>query len=112
MSQAAELLGVSDDTVRRWADSGRLMTTRGEGGRRVVDGEELVRFARSLTPERQAGVIVSESAPNLFVGIVTKVVTDKVMAHVELQCGPHRIVSLMSREAADELGLSCSKRAA
>ncbi len=106
MSQAAELLGVSDDTVRRWADSGRLMTTRSEGGRRVVDGEELARFARSLSRERQAGVIVSESARNRFVGIVTKVVTDKVMAHVELQCGPHRIVSLMSREAADELGLA------
>ncbi len=106
MSQAAELLGVSDDTVRRWADSGRLVTTRTEGGRRVVDGEELARFARSLTPERQAGVIVSESARNRFVGIVTKVVTDTVMAHVELQSGPHRIVSLMSREAADELGLA------
>ncbi len=106
MSQAAELLGVSDDTVRRWADSGRLLTNRTEGGRRVVDGQELARFARSLAPERESGVIVSESARNRFVGIVTKVVKDKVMAHVELQSGPHRVVSLMSREAADELGLA------
>jgi molybdopterin-binding protein len=106
MAQAAELLGVSDDTVRRWADSGRLLTTRTEGGRRVVDGQELARFARSLTSERQPGVIVSESARNRFMGIVTKVVKDKVMAQVELQSGPNRIVSLMSREAADELGLA------
>ena len=106
MAQAAELLGVSDDTVRRWADSGRLITTRSEGGRRVVDGQVLAKFAQSLMSEPQAGVIVSESARNRFVGIVTKVVKDKVMAHVELQSGPHRLVSLMSREAADELGLA------
>lgn len=106
MAQAAALLGVSDDTVRRWADSGRLLTIRSGDGRRVVDGRELARFAQSLTSELQAGAIVSESARNRFVGIVTRVVKDKVMAQVELQSGPHRLVSLMSREAADELGLA------
>jgi molybdopterin-binding protein len=106
MAQAAELLGVSDDTVRRWADAGRLPTSRNEGGRLVVDGEVLARFAQSLTTELDAGMIVSESARNRFAGIVTKVVKDKVMAQVELQAGRHRLVSLMSREAADELGLA------
>ena len=106
MTQAAQLLGVSDDTVRRWADSGRLAATRSEGGRRVVEGEVLARFAQSLTSEQEPGVIVSASARNRFTGIVTKVVKDTVMAHVELQAGPHRLVSLMSREAADELGLA------
>jgi molybdopterin-binding protein len=106
MAQAAELLGVSDDTVRRWADCGRLSTGQDEGGRRVVEGEVLARFAQSLASEPEPGVIVSESARNRFAGIVTRVVKDKVMAHVEVQAGRHRLVSLMSREAADELGLA------
>lgn len=106
MAQAAELLGVSDDTVRRWADSGRLATTRGDGGRRLVDGEVLARCAQSLMSEQRAGATSSESSRNRFAGIVTKVVKDKVMAQVELQAGRHRLVSLMSREAADELGLA------
>jgi molybdopterin-binding protein len=83
-----------------------LAVTRTAGGRRVVEGEVLARFAQSFTSEQQSGVIVSESARNRFTGIVTKVVKDKVMAHVELQAGPHRLVSLMSREAADELALA------
>jgi molybdopterin-binding protein len=106
MRQAAELLGVSDDTVRRWADGGRLATTVDESGRRVVEGEVLARLAESLSTEYEAGVIVSESARNHFAGIVTRVVKDKVMAQVELQSGRHRLVSLMTREAADELGLA------
>jgi len=106
MGQAAELLGVSPDTVRRWADSGRLATTRTDGGRRVVDGEALARFASSLASEPTSGVIVSGSARNRFAGIVTEVVKDKVMAQVEIHAGRHRVVSLMSREAADELGLA------
>ena len=105
MGQAAELLGVSADTVRRWADSGRLATTRTQSGRRVVDGEALARFASSLASEPDTGTSVSGSARNRFAGIVTEVVKDKVMAQVELQAGRHRVVSLMSREAADELGL-------
>jgi molybdopterin-binding protein len=106
IGQAAELLGVSDDTVRRWADSGRLATTRTAGGRRLVDGEVLARFAASLEPGHQASAIVSESARNRFTGIVTRVVRDRVMAQVELQAGRQRVVSLMTREAADELGLA------
>lgn len=106
MRQAAELLGVSDDTVRRWADAGRLATTVDEGGRRVIDGEVLARFAQTLSTEYAGGAIVSESARNRFAGIVTRVVKDKVMAQVELQSGRHRLVSLMTREAADELGLA------
>jgi molybdopterin-binding protein len=106
MRQAAELLGVSDDTVRRWADAGRLATTVDEGGRRAVEGEVLARFAQSLSTEYEAGVIVSESARNRFAGIITRVVKDKVMAQVEMQSGRHRLVSLMTREAADELGLA------
>ncbi len=105
--QAAELLGVSDDTVRRWADSGRLQTTT-QGSRQVVEGEQLARLAQEIatTAEHaEPGPIVSASARNRFVGLVTRVVRDTVMAQVEIQAGPHRVVSLMSREAADELEL-------
>jgi molybdopterin-binding protein len=106
MGQAAQLLGVSTDTVRRWADAGRLPTTRTDGGRRVVDGVALAEFARRLAVEPDAGAIVSASARNRFAGIVTRVVKDTVMAQVELQAGPHRVVALLSREAVDELGLA------
>jgi molybdopterin-binding protein len=105
---AAGLLGVSDDTIRRWADLGRLPTAADRAGRLVVEGAALARFARELaaetdsTPSRPA---VAESARNRFRGLVTNVVRDKVMAQVEIQSGPHRVVSLMSREAADELRL-------
>ena len=103
---AAGLLGVSDDSLRRWADSGRVTTTVDAAGRRVIDGAELARFAEpNATPMPEAGAIVRESARNRFVGLVTRVVRDGVMAQVEMQCGPYRVVSLMSREAADELGL-------
>ncbi len=108
MLDAARLLGVSDDTVRRWADSGRLESTLDEEGRRVIDGVVLARFAGEQ-PTRQvlldAGPIVGESARNRFTGLVTKVTKDTVMAQVELQAGPFRVVSLMSAEAATELGL-------
>ena len=106
MGQAAELLGVSTDTLRRWADAGRLPTVRTPGGRRVVEGAALAELARTLAVATEPGAIVSASARNRFTGIVTRVVKDTVMAHVELQAGPHRVVSLMSREAADELGLA------
>ena len=105
IGQAAELLGVSVDTVRRWVDGGRLRASRTEGGRRVVDGAALAQFAIELTHEREADVVVGRSARNRFPGIVTRVVKDKVSAQVEIQAGPHRVVSLMTREAADELGL-------
>ena len=103
--EAADLLGVSDDTVRRWIDSGRLAAGSG-AGRQVVDGAELAAFARERAQESAGAERGShQSARNRFVGLVTEVTRDTVMAQVELQCGPHRVVSLMSREAADDLGL-------
>jgi molybdopterin-binding protein len=107
IKQAAELLGVSDDTVRRWGESGRLRTTT-EGSRQVVDGVDLARLAQEIAESGdhpEPGPVVSASARNRFVGLVTRVVRDTVMAQVEIQSGPHRVVSLMSREAADELEL-------
>ena len=107
IKQAAELLGVSDDTVRRWADSGRL-TARSDGARQVVEGRELAQLAQELAESGEhpdPGPVVSASARNRFVGLVTRVVRDTVMAQVEIQSGPHRVVSLLSREAADELRL-------
>jgi molybdopterin-binding protein len=106
LREAADLLGVSDDTVRRWADAGRLDTTTDDAGKRIVDGAVLARFAEdnaARPPETQS--LVRESARNRLVGLVTRVVRDKVMAQVVMQCGPYRVVSLMSREAADELQL-------
>ena len=100
MGEAAQLLGVSDDTVRRWADSGRLTLT---GTPATIDGVELAALAQQLGVEAQSS---SSSARNRLTGIVTKVTKDGVMAQVELQAGPFRIVSLISREAADELGLA------
>jgi len=106
IGQAAELLGVSADTLRRWVDGGRIAAIRTEGGRRLVDGAALARFAVELIDARDPDVVIGRSARNRFPGIVTRVVKDKVAAHVEIQAGPHRVVSLMTREAADELGLA------
>jgi molybdopterin-binding protein len=105
MGEAAALLGVSVDTVRRWADDGRLATTRTSGGHRVVDGPDLARLATELAEAPEPGTITGASARNRLTGLVTRVERDGVMAQVDLQAGPFRIVSLMSREAADELGL-------
>ena len=109
--QAAELLGVSVDTVRRWADSGKLATRRTSGGQRVIDGADLARFLASTPAAAEPEVIVGRSARNRLAGIVTRVERDKVAALVEIQAGPHRVVSLMTREAADELGLAPGDRA-
>lgn len=105
VGQAAELLGVSADTVRRWIDNGQIPGARTSGGRRRVDGAALAGFAaeRAANP---SFVPVAESARNHFPGLVTKVTKDKIMAQVEIQAGPYRVVSLMSREAADELELA------
>ncbi len=103
IGQAAELLGVSTDTVRRWVDTGRLPATRSVGGQRAIAGTDVAAFARTTVPAPPTHQ--KTSARNCFVGIVTDVVRDTVMARVEIVVGPHRIVSLMSREAADELGL-------
>ncbi len=104
ISEAANLLGVSDDTVRRWVDIGRLPVVRGDNGRMAVAGHELAAFlVRQQEPPDPAAV--TTSARNRMRGIVTKVVKDGVMAQVEMRAGPFRLVSLMSREAADELGI-------
>lgn len=103
--EAARLAGVSTDTVRRWCDEGRLKTRRGEGGHRIIDGADLARFLTEQAPEAGDEPVVARSARNRFTGLVTKVVRDKVAAKVELQCGPFRVVSLLTREAVDELGL-------
>ena len=102
---AALYLGVSDDTVRRWIDSGVIGGDKDSAGRTVVDGLELAQLAKqqSVLPADPAGV--GRSARNRFVGIVTDIVMDRVMAQVDLQCGPHRVVSLVSSEAVRELGL-------
>lgn len=105
VGQVAELLGVSVDTVRRWGDAGRLPVQRGEGGRRVILGADLARFLTETSRPVETDTIVSESARNRFPGVVTKVERDGVAAVVHIQAGPHRIVSLMTREAADDLGL-------
>jgi molybdopterin-binding protein len=112
IAEAAELLGVSDDTVRRWIEQGRL-TARTTGGRSVVAGKDLAALAESLAaePDRTATRAAAVSARNRMAGIVVAVKKDKVMAQVEMVCGPHRIVSLMSSDAAEELGLEPGARA-
>ena len=108
ISEAAQLLGVSDDTLRRWTDAGRLSVQRDSAGRQVVDGAQLAQLA-----QEQAGTAADaldpsahrRSARNHFTGLVTKVTSDPVMSQVELQCGPFRVVSLISTEAVRELGL-------
>ena len=111
IAEAAELLGVSDDTVRRWIDSRRLPAHREGGGPATVDGADLARVAAQLHEPPEPGATRSSSARNRLTGIVTRVVRDTVMAQVEIQAGPFRVVSLMSREAADELGLEVGVRA-
>lgn len=105
ISQAAELLGVSADTVRRWADSGRVKAPQGSGGRRFVDGADLARLAVELAGEQVSNRSRGQSARNRFQGIVTRVTKDGVAAQIEVQAGPHRFVALITREAADELEL-------
>jgi molybdopterin-binding protein len=114
MSEAAALLGVSDDTIRRWADAGRLTLSTGASGEAgksgplSVDAAQLAAVAQELAAESALAAAfpaTKASARNRLTGIVTKVTKDGVMAQVEMQAGPFRIVSLMSREAADELHL-------
>ena len=106
IAEAARLLGVSDDTVRRWVEAGTLPVQTDASNRKVVDGAALAKFARRNANAAPDPSGVGRSARNRFVGLVTEVITDKVMAQVEMQCGPHRVVSLMSSEAARELGLA------
>lgn len=105
ISEAAQFLGVSDDTVRRWIETGLLSAGLDSSNRKVVDGRELAEFAQSLAappPDPTGG---QTSARNRLVGLVTKVTSDRVMSQVEMQCGPFRVVSLMSTEAVGDLGL-------
>lgn len=102
---AAGFLGVSDDTVRRWIDQGSLPASTDSSGRMVIDGHDLALHAREQAPQAPDPLGVASSARNRFVGLVTDIRKDAVMAQVELQCGPFRVVSLMSSEAVDDLGL-------
>lgn len=99
IGEAAALLGVSGDTVRRWIDTGRLPADRDAHGHRSIDGAALASYVRA------PGEPYASSARNRLRGIVTDVQRDGVMAKVEMQAGPFRLVSLMSREAADQLGM-------
>lgn len=105
LREAAALLGVSDDTLRRWADTGRIQLSTTPSGHRGVAGTELARVSGTLAPPTAPRIGPPASARNRLRGIVTAITRDTVMAQVEMQCGPHRVVSLVSREAADQLGL-------
>ncbi|MEV7419246.1 helix-turn-helix transcriptional regulator [Streptomyces sp. NPDC089919] len=112
IGQAARLLGVSPDTARRWADAGRVVTHRDEGGRRLIDGRDLAAFSVEVAQ----GAHTEDGEPhtsvrNAFPGIVTAVTLGDVAAQVEIQAGPHRLVSLLTREAVEELGLKVGMRA-
>ncbi|GAA2465862.1 helix-turn-helix transcriptional regulator [Streptomyces macrosporus] len=114
MGRAARLLGVSADTVRRWADSGRLPTRRDDHGKRLVEGADLAAFAVALAADGASGGEEDEprtSVRNAFPGIITAVTLGDVAAQVEIQAGPHRLVSLLTREAVEELGLTVGMEA-
>jgi molybdopterin-binding protein len=105
IADAARLLGVSDDTVRRWIDAGALPVSLDASNRKVVDGAALAAFARDHASSAPDPSGVQRSARNRLVGLVTSVLSDTVMSQVEIQAGPHRVVSLMSTEAVHDLGL-------
>ena len=111
VGQAAEMLGVSVETLRRWETEGRLVMERTDGGQRVVEVSEITRLLgerRRLATDRP---IVAQSARNRCAGIVTRIERDNVAAVVEVIAGPHRLVSLMTAEAVDELGLEVGREA-
>ncbi len=111
IGRAAEMLGVTVDTVRRWADTGRLNTTRSSGGQRLVPVEEVTRVIGERRQSATDRPIVAQSARNRFAGIVTRIEKDRVAAVVEILAGPHRLVSLMTAEAVDELHLKIGDEA-
>jgi molybdopterin-binding protein len=105
IGQAAEILGISVETLRRWEADGRLATVRSAGRQRLVPLADVVRLAAERRGEQAARPIVAQSSRNRFAGVVTRVEKDRVAAVVEVQAGPHRLVSLMTAEAVEELGL-------
>ena len=107
ISEAARYLGVSDDSVRRWITNGKLTASQDDSGRQIVSGTDVAALARAAA-EGHAHVPgeLTSSARNKLTGLVTKIDSDKVMSQVELQCGPFRIVSLISTEAVEDLGLA------
>lgn len=106
ISEAASLLGVSDDTIRRWVDAGRIAAHPDESGRKVIAGADLARLAEEMHADAASDPgSMHRSARNHFTGLVTAVASDTVMSQVTLQCGPFRVVSLISTEAVRELGL-------
>ena len=111
VTEAARYLGVSDDTVRRWIDNGSLESSKNAAGRTVVDGLALAHLARknAVLPDDPSDR--GSSARNRFVGLVIGITSDTVMSQVELQCGPFRVVSLMSTEAVRDLGLELGSEA-
>jgi molybdopterin-binding protein len=111
IGQAARLLGVSPDTARRWADAGRVATHRDEAGRRLIDGRDLAAFSVEIAQSEPDGEASRTSVRNAFPGIVTAVKLGDIAAQVEIQAGPHRLVSLVTREAVEELGLEVGAEA-
>ena len=105
IKDAAVLLGVSDDTVRRWIDSGMLASHKDGAGRKVIAGDVLAEFARNQASPPTDPLGVGSSARDRFVGLVTKVTSDRVMSEVQMQCGPFTVVSLMSTASVEQLGL-------
>jgi molybdopterin-binding protein len=111
IGRAAEMLGVTVDTVRRWADAGRIQTIRSDGGQRLVPIEEVTRLIAERRQSSTDRPIVAQSARNRFAGIVTRIEKDRIAAVVEILAGPHRIVSLMTAEAVDDMGLKIGDEA-
>jgi molybdopterin-binding protein len=111
IGRAAEMLGVTVDTLRRWADEGRLAVVRSDGGQRLVPIEEITRLSGERRQAATDRPIVAQSARNRFAGIVTRIEKDRVAAVVEVLAGPHRLVSLMTAEAVTELGLKVGDEA-
>lgn len=112
ISDAASLLGVSDDTVRRWITRGQLVATSDSSGRKTIEGAQLADFARDRSARAPSPQGTRSSARNRFVGLVTQVTRGPVMSQVDLQCGPYRVSSLMSTEAVEELELAVGTIAA